>query len=84
MSLNPESMHSEGDNDSEKLLDKFRIDLFQRISEAPVGNLLTLEYFLVNASENHKLNADYLNKKCASWTHSMGETYEQFFKAVEG
>ena len=68
---------------NEKRVEQFRLDLFQRVSEAPVGNLLTLEYFLKNVDQNLQQKIDALNKRFPSWTLEMGEAYKEFFSAVD-
>ena len=84
----PEPLQSEvlkplkGNRSREDLLEKFCHDLFKRVSEAPEGNLLSLDYFLSNV--NLKLKADDLNQKYPTWTNKMGEDYKEFFRAVDG
>ena len=73
---------TKGHNNEEKV-EKFRLDLFKRIGEAPVGNLLSLEYFLNNVDQNLQQKIDALNERFPSWTLEMEEAYKEFFEAVD-
>ena len=90
MALRPEPLQGSvlrpmrQDHSTEEWLEKFRQDLFERVSEAPDRRLLSLDYFLANITSNLKLKPDDLNKTYPSWTHNMGEAYREFFEAVDG